>query len=101
MTITRRKLLQNTSVLVGSTALSFNNASMTEGQEVRKTPEGIVDPIELLDFEPLARKQITPVAWEYISSGAGDEISLRWNRESYDRLRLMPSALVDVSSIDL
>jgi len=104
MRITRRKLLQKASVLAGATGLSFTNPSTDngdKGQELRATPDSTVDPIELLDFEPLARKRITPDAWEYISSGAGDELSLRWNRESFDRLRLMPSALVDVSSIDL
>jgi 4-hydroxymandelate oxidase len=101
MTISRRKLLQNASVLVGTTGISFNNASRDEGQDVRATPDTAADPIELLEIEPLARKRLTPAAWEYISSGAGDEISLRWNRESFDRLRLMPRALVDVSSLDL
>src|SRR5262245_7976123 len=84
MTITRRKLLQKASVLAGATGLSFTNPSTDngdKGQELRTTPDSTVDPIELLDFEPLARKRITPVAWEYISSGAGDELSLRWNRE--------------------
>jgi 4-hydroxymandelate oxidase len=39
-------------------------------------------------------------AWEYCSSGVADEVTLRWNREAYDRLRLHPRVLVDVSSID-
>jgi hypothetical protein len=39
-------------------------------------------------------------AWEYISGGTGDEITMRLNRESYDRIRLMPTILNDVSHID-
>src|ERR1051325_307664 len=39
-------------------------------------------------------------AWEYVSAGAGDEISLRWNIEAYQRIRLNPRYLVDVSQLD-
>jgi 4-hydroxymandelate oxidase len=43
---------------------------------------------------------MTAIGWEYISGGAADELTLRWNRESYDRIRLRPRVLVDVSQID-
>ena len=41
-----------------------------------------------------------PMAWEYISGGAADEITLRWNHEAYEKIRLKPRALVDVSRLD-
>ncbi len=41
----------------------------------------------------------TPV-YEYVASGAADENSLRWNRESLDKIRLLPRVLVDVSNVD-
>ncbi|MEJ7608497.1 MAG: alpha-hydroxy acid oxidase [Bryobacteraceae bacterium] len=40
------------------------------------------------------------MVFEYIAGGAGDEVTLRANRESFDRIRLRPRFLVDVSSID-
>ena len=40
------------------------------------------------------------MAWEYISGGAADEITLRWNHEAYEKIRLKPRALVDVSRLD-
>jgi 4-hydroxymandelate oxidase len=40
------------------------------------------------------------MAFEYISGGAADEITLKWNRESYDRIRLRPRIFVDVSKLD-
>jgi 4-hydroxymandelate oxidase len=43
---------------------------------------------------------MSAIGWEYISGGAADELTLRWNRESYDRIRLRPRILVDVSQID-
>ena len=40
------------------------------------------------------------MAWEYVSGGAADELTLRWNHESYERIRLRTRNLVDVSKID-
>jgi 4-hydroxymandelate oxidase len=52
------------------------------------------------DFEREARARLPDMTWDYISGAAADEITLRWNRESYDRLRLRPRVLVDVSHLD-
>ncbi len=57
--------------------------------------------IVLDDFEQAARNILPAAAWEYLSGGAGDEITLRWNREAFDRIALRPRVLVDVSRIDL
>jgi 4-hydroxymandelate oxidase len=40
------------------------------------------------------------MAYEYVSAGAGDEITLRENQAAFDRLRLHPRVLVDVSALD-
>ncbi len=40
------------------------------------------------------------MAWEYFSGGAGDELTMRWNHEAYERIRLLPRNLVDVSHLD-
>jgi 4-hydroxymandelate oxidase len=40
------------------------------------------------------------MAFEYVAGGAGDEITLRANREAFDRIRLRPRFLVDVRGID-
>jgi 4-hydroxymandelate oxidase len=55
--------------------------------------------VSLLDFEGAAQRRISRMVWEYYS-GVADEITLRWNREAYDRLQLRPRVLVDVSRID-
>src|ERR1700681_107005 len=56
--------------------------------------------LSVFDFEALARDRVSHGAWARISGGAADEITLRWNREAYDRIRLKPRILVDVSHID-
>jgi 4-hydroxymandelate oxidase len=58
-------------------------------------------PITLADFEPLAHDRTDPGAWDYQAGGAGDEISLGENRAAWDRIRLRPRVLVDVSRRDL
>jgi 4-hydroxymandelate oxidase len=52
------------------------------------------------DFEPLAKQRMSQMVYEYVSGGAGDEITLRDNIQAYDRLRLHPRVLVDVAQLD-
>src|SRR6478752_2971422 len=54
----------------------------------------------LLQLEALAREVMEPGAFDFITGGAEDEVSLRRNREDFDRLVLRPRVLVDVSNID-
>jgi 4-hydroxymandelate oxidase len=43
---------------------------------------------------------MSAMAYEYVSGGAGDELTLRDNIEAFNRLRLHPRVLVDVSQLD-
>ncbi|HVF26730.1 MAG TPA: alpha-hydroxy acid oxidase, partial [Pyrinomonadaceae bacterium] len=40
------------------------------------------------------------MAYEYVAGGAADELTLHWNRESFDKMRLRPRVLQDVSELD-
>ncbi len=60
----------------------------------------VTAPVSLDDYEALARARIPLPAWEFLNAGSGDEVTLRSNRESFARIRLMPRVMVDVSSID-
>ncbi|MGH9940632.1 MAG: alpha-hydroxy acid oxidase [Blastocatellia bacterium] len=104
MAITRRDVLKGAGGLAGACALPSNSGG---GVAFGQFPDGLkdglktlADAVNLFDFEPLARARISPMAWEYINGGAGDEVTLRWNRESFDRIRLRPRILVDVSQLD-
>jgi 4-hydroxymandelate oxidase len=52
------------------------------------------------DLEAAAEKQIVQGAWARIQGGSADEITRRWNCEAWQRIRLRPRVLVDVSSVD-
>jgi 4-hydroxymandelate oxidase len=58
-------------------------------------------PITVLDYEPLARSAVEPGAWGYYAGGAGDELSLTDAHAAWDRIRLRPRVLVDVTARDL
>ncbi len=63
-----------------------------------------VDPsvvLSLSEFEVRARACMSQMAYEFVASGAADEITLGWNREAFDRIRLRPRVLEDVSRMDL
>ncbi|HUF02174.1 MAG TPA: alpha-hydroxy acid oxidase [Gaiellaceae bacterium] len=55
--------------------------------------------LTLDDAERMAEKVVPPDAWSYIAGGAGDERTLRWNREAFSRCRLRYRVLVDVSDV--
>jgi 4-hydroxymandelate oxidase len=57
-------------------------------------------PVNLPEFEPLARARLSPMAYHYAAGGSGDEITLRRNRECLDAIRLNPRVLRDVRAID-
>ena len=57
--------------------------------------------VTLDDYEIAARDRIPPTAWEYIHSGAADEHTLRWNRESFANVKLNQRVLNDVHALDL
>ncbi|GAB2182489.1 alpha-hydroxy acid oxidase [Denitratisoma sp. agr-D3] len=46
------------------------------------------DIVAAADYVPHARLRLDDNAWAYLAGGAGDELTQRWNRESFDRLRL-------------
>jgi len=56
--------------------------------------------VSLSDFEALAQQRLTPQALAFVAGGAADELTLRWNREALDRIRLRSRVLVDVSRVD-
>jgi 4-hydroxymandelate oxidase len=58
-------------------------------------------PRTVAEYEPLARARVEPAAWDYYAGGAGDEISLADATAAWNRLRLRPRVMVDVSRRDL
>ncbi|HEX5159704.1 MAG TPA: alpha-hydroxy acid oxidase [Ktedonobacterales bacterium] len=58
-------------------------------------------PINLFEYEALARERLHPAVWDYFSGGANDEVTLRENRAAFERIQIRPRVLVDVSQISM
>lgn len=56
-------------------------------------PSPVSQPVSLADYERLAEQRLSASAWAYFSGGSADEITLRWNREGFDRLAISPRVL--------
>jgi isopentenyl diphosphate isomerase/L-lactate dehydrogenase-like FMN-dependent dehydrogenase len=56
-------------------------------------------PINVWDYERLAEEHLDANALAYFAGGAGDEITLRENVAAFERLKLRPRMLVDVTSV--
>ena len=61
------------------------------------TPELAVN---VFDMENLARQKLSEAHWTYVSQGVDDELTLRANRNGFQRLHVRAKRLVDVGRID-
>lgn len=59
------------------------------------------EPINLFEFEAIARERLAKEEYDYIAGGATDEISVERNCRAYRSWALRPRVLTDVSAIDL
>ena len=72
----RREVIESLSALAGALALPRLALGQTSS-----SPAASAAPVNLFEYEPLARQRITRMAYDYVAGGAGDEITLRRNRE--------------------
>jgi len=100
----RRRLLLTAGAWTGGALLQRGLVSCSSSRSRTSSP-GDVDPafadvISLTDLEDIAHRRMEHMAWEYVEGAAADGISLRWNREAYERIRLDPRVLRDVEKVD-
>jgi 4-hydroxymandelate oxidase len=55
------------------------------------------DIVSLGDYERYARTRLDDNAWAYFSGGAADELTLRDNRDAFDRLKILPRVLTELA----
>jgi isopentenyl diphosphate isomerase/L-lactate dehydrogenase-like FMN-dependent dehydrogenase len=56
-------------------------------------------PLNCDEYEQLAESLVDPGPWAYLAGGAGDESTLRANREAFHRWTFRPRVLVDVGTV--
>lgn len=61
----------------------------------------MAEPVNLDEWEALARARLSQMAYDYYAGGADDEITVAENREAFRRRRVRYRVLVDVQERDL
>jgi len=56
--------------------------------------------LNVFDFERAAGERLDAASWGYYAGGAGDEVTLRENRDAWDRLAIRYRTMVDVAERD-
>jgi 4-hydroxymandelate oxidase len=105
MDLTRRNLLRATGILSSACAASGGlGGAAAEAKAEEAGPlaarAGNSPAVSLRDIEAAASRIMSREAWEFINSGAADEITVRKNVDAFGSLLLRQRALVDVSRID-
>ena len=59
------------------------------------------EPINLFEFETVAKERLPKEEYDYIAGGATDEVSVERNRRAYESWAFRPRVLRDVSALDL
>jgi L-lactate dehydrogenase (cytochrome) len=77
---------------------SFLDKSDQQGQE---TAMRLRDCHNFHDFRKLAKQRLPGPIFDYIDGGADDEVTLRQNTASFNRLDLVPNVLRGVENVDL
>ena len=57
--------------------------------------------LSIADLRVIAKRRLPRAVFEFIDGGSEDEITLRENRSAFERIRLLPRVLNDVSAPDI
>ncbi len=60
----------------------------------------IMAPINLHEFEDVAKRKLNKLTFDYISGGAAEELTLLANREAFERFWIRRRVMNDVSTVD-
>jgi (S)-2-hydroxy-acid oxidase len=116
---TRRKFLRMLAaspVFAGSHLLSNSLRNLlavgevTEGkflgwlENFQQSDEVITSPdqaLNVMDFEPAARKALPPAHFGYLATGVDNDGTVRANRDGYSHIQIRSRRLVDVTNVDI
>jgi isopentenyl diphosphate isomerase/L-lactate dehydrogenase-like FMN-dependent dehydrogenase len=60
----------------------------------------VMGPVNLHEMEEIAKAKLHKASYDHVAAGAGDELTMRGNREAYDRVWIRRRVANDVSRID-
>ncbi|XP_062087864.1 peroxisomal (S)-2-hydroxyacid oxidase GLO3-like isoform X2 [Humulus lupulus] len=59
------------------------------------------EPVNVNEFQELARQALSKMYYDFYAGGAEDQDTLKENTEAFQRIKIRPRVLVDVSKIDM
>ncbi len=92
-------LLSALSAAAAETVLEAVSQVGSSAQESRLLAAA-ADAINVFDFEAVAKRNLDPAHYTYLSMGVHDEFTLRANRDAFGQVKLRPRRLVDVRDLD-
>src|SRR5712691_6731264 len=75
--------------------------SQLRRQRSDRTYWRMADPLNLSEFEAIARDKLDKPVYDYFAGGANDELTVQGNIDAFGRLSLAYRVLIDVSDRDL
>jgi len=69
-----------------------------QSDDVITSPDQALD---VMDFEPAARKVVPPAHFGYLATGVDDDATVQANRQGYSRIQIRARRLVDVENTDM
>ena len=99
----RREFLRflASSPLWTAAAQEAKHVSNDVSNNVGKAAATAADALNVMDFEPLARKALSPAHWGYLQTGVDDDLTLRANREAMAHYQLRARRMMGVVKADL
>lgn len=85
--------------LLGS-PLAAGLVPLVRAGDAEAAGDSLADMLNVMDFEPVARRKIPIAHFAYLATGVDDDATLRANREGFARYAVRVRRLVDVSRID-
>lgn len=64
-----------------------------------QTDEDVMGPVNVHEFEEVAKRKLHKLAYDFIAGGVEDEHTLRANREAFGRVAILPRVMVDTSDV--
>jgi isopentenyl diphosphate isomerase/L-lactate dehydrogenase-like FMN-dependent dehydrogenase len=93
-------LFAGSPILAAQTAARAGRPAESATADLPIYADEVMRPVNLHEFEDIAKEKLHKFAFDFIAGGVEDEVTLRANRESLERLRLRPRVMVDVSNVD-
>ncbi len=81
-------------------ALSAQQGFQEGVEDPAAIPDNLDGPVNVHEFEALAKRKLHKLAYDFIAGGVEDEKTLRANIEAYHRVFLVPRVMRDVSQVD-